>query len=371
MDANLKVLMDATGCSESEARAALSASANDITRAMEVLQGQGNDVLVFQVKFVSGAAAGGQGYMLTIVNLQSENVVHSELAYPLSEEQARKLDVNMPPSVFGATLKSLLSNLAERHRSSCKSNLSQLKSKMSSSFSRAILADNRGSQLEKINERFGKIISGLYNEEFKISHTARAQSMESIESLLNGHASIPSGPVESASKLFGAPDSRGPSIDPAEIPTTSPTEQLPKIVLICEPEIAPFDGKPAKSLYPGDEVIVKIKDGRDSARYFSELLGGCVNDEIVPLAVPLVKTDNMSETFVEAYVEFGPGIYGQFFVPPDVKVKIPTPDVELYDPFANEVSLFSEERFGRHIMAGLIFLIVSTIVLIFTFLKYS
>ncbi|MFH1540214.1 MAG: hypothetical protein ABIH66_14765, partial [bacterium] len=121
----------------------------------------------------------------------------------------------------------------------------------------------------------------------------------------------------------------------------------------------------------GQEVIVKIKDGREAARYFSELLGGSVGDELVPLAVPIVKLDTMSETFVEAFVEFGPGIYGQFFVPPDVKIKVPGENVEIYDPFENEVSVFAEQRFGRHIMGGLILLIVSTIILIVTFLKIS
>lgn len=368
MDANVKVLMDATGCTETEAESVLTAAGNDISKAMKLFQEKERDVLVFQASFSPDAPAAGRGYFMTVINVKSENVIHTDIAYPLSAEQAKGLDINMPATVFGSTLRSAKNDLAERHRAACRSNLSQLRSKMTSSFARALLSDNRSSRVESINDRIATLINGIYNEEFTVRHTARAQSAQAIASLTQAPEQQLS-PEQSAAKLFADPEHKTAHADPGEIPSASPQEELPKIVLICEPEIAPFDGKPARSLMTGEEVIVKIKDGREAARYFSELLGGSVGDELVPLAVPTVKIDTMSETFVEAYVEFGPGIYGQFFVPPDVKVKTPDENVEIYDPFANEVSVFSERRFGYHIMGGLILLIVSTIILIFTFLK--
>ena len=77
----------------------------------------------------------------------------------------------------------------------------------------------------------------------------------------------------------------------------------------------------------------------------------------------------MSDTFVEVFVEFGPGIFGQFFVPPDVKIKTRDEEVELFDPFQDEESLFADERFGKQILTGLGLLIASTVALIVVFLN--
>ncbi|MFH1538193.1 MAG: hypothetical protein ABIH66_04490, partial [bacterium] len=296
MDANVKVLMDATGCTETEAESILTAAGNDVSKAMDLLQEQERDVLVFQVGFSSSTPSAGRGYLILVVNIKSENIVYANLAYPLSAEQAKSLDINMPATVFGSTLNSIINDLAERHRAASRSNLSQLRSKMTSSFARALLADNRTSQIERIGERFTTLLNGIYNEEFTVKHTARAQSAQAIDSLLEGPERSLS-PEQSAARLFAEPGgTKAAPADPDEIPAASPQEELPKIVLICEPEISPFDGKAARTLAAGQEVIVKIKDGREAARYFSELLGGSVGDELVPLAVPIVKLDTMSET---------------------------------------------------------------------------
>ncbi|MEW5947627.1 MAG: hypothetical protein AB1742_15670 [bacterium] len=370
MDANVKVLVDATGCTETEAQSVLSAAKNDISKALQMLESQAREMMLFNAHFFSKGPAAAHGYLTFIVNLNNDNVVYSDLVYPLAAQQAEPLNVNMPPTVIASTVHSLKENIAERHRASSRSNLAQFRTRLTTPLVRSLLGDARAARADRVNEQFKKILDAMYGEDFEIEHGARAYSAQAIAPLLKKTAEAAT-PEERAAKLFEKEDAETAPALSDEIPPTSPQEPLPKIVLICEPEISPFTGKPAKELNVSDEIVVKIKDTRESARYFSELLGGVVGDELVPLMVPLVRISAMSETFVEGFVEFGPGIYGEFFIPPDVKIKTAEEDIEVFDPFENELSLLAEERFGRHIMAGLILLIVSTIALIFIFWGYS
>ncbi|MEW6202374.1 MAG: hypothetical protein AB1546_10380, partial [bacterium] len=328
------------------------------------------DVLVLHIHFTSKTHAAGEGFLILLINMAAENLLYGDLAYPLSASQAKGLDVNMPPTVFGTTMNTVKGEIAERHRTTSRSNLSLLKSKLTTPLVRALISDYQTAQGERTNLRLAETLKEIYGEDFTVNHQARQYSAQSVEALLHGERREPT-LEERAAALFEEPSAATTVSLPGDIPSTSPQEPLPKVVLICEPEISPFSGRAARQIAVGDEVVVKIKDGRESARYFSELLGGCVGDELVPLLAPVVKIDKGSDTFVEAFVEFGPGIFGEFFIPPEVKIKTKEEVQDIFDPFMDEASVFAEERFGRQIMSGLILLIVSTIVLIFIFWKFS
>jgi hypothetical protein len=269
--------------------------------------------------------------------------------------------------VFAKTLESAKDKLSERHRGTSSSNAALIRSKLSANFIRKAIEYHNRAQIDGINKIFGEALNSVFGEEVSVRYFARSQTMSAIVSLIKAPESAEK-PEDIASKLFGAkqePRYNAPS--PDDIQGASPQEPIPQIVLICEPEISPFAGKPAREIVEGEEVIVKIKDARESARYFAELIGGSVGDELVPLVAPVIKTAKVSDTFVETFVEFGPGIYGQYFTPPEVKIKMKTEGIEIYNPFQEEESLFADERFGKQIIRGLITLIASVAVLIVAF----
>jgi hypothetical protein len=374
MDTNVKVLMDATGSTETEAQTVLEEAGGDVSKALKQLGAESKEIMVFQIKFgVAGKKEAGVGFLVAMFNVSTDNVLFVDMAFPLTPDQESALDVNMPPTIFVSTLKALHGRLSERHKAASHSNASQIKSKFSSSLIQSVVSMHNKGQFDAVGQKFAQAISGVIGEQLEMSYFARAHSLESLSSVIGDtaiqHAQMT--PEQQAAKLFGSKESAPATADSDEsgaLPTASPQVPLPRIVLITEPEISPFTGKPVRELHEGEQVIVKIKDGRAAARYFAELLGGSINEEVIPLCVPVVKINQMSETFTEVYVEFGPGVYGQFFIPPEVKVKTKNEDIELYNPFQNEESLFADQRFGRQILTGLGLLILSTLVLIAVFL---
>ena len=370
MDANVKALVDTVGCTPAEAQTALKESEEDFVKALDALDATNKEVIVFNVQFVSKDKAEGKGYLTAVLDLARDNVVFSDMVYPLSGDKADMLDTNMPPTVFAKTLGSAKKNINERHRGTSSTNLALIRAKMGSSFIRKAIDFHNKAQIEQINQLFAGVIGEAYGKEFSVQYFARSQALGSIAALLRPTVQASAGVKDAASKLFGEAKEEHP--EPAfstdDIQSTSPQDPIPQLVLICEPEISPFHGKPLRELVESDEIIVKIKDARDSARYYAELIGGYVGDELIPLVVPIVKLNKMSDTFIEGFVEFGPGIYGQFFVPPDVKVKTPAEGVEIYNPFQDEESLFAEERFGRKIFYSLLALIIAVSLLIVVFL---
>lgn len=354
MDANVKVLMDATGCTETEAQNVLEEAGGDVSKAMKFLDAVSKEIMVFQLRFrIAGKEGGGVGYMAAMFNTASNNVIFSDMAYPLGPDKESALDINMPPTVFVSTLRSLRQQLSDRHRAASESNASLIKAKFSSNFIQGVVTTHNKGQIDSVAQRFAQVINGIMGEEVKLSYFARAHSLDSIRSVIGGAAVQQLTPEQQAAQLFGSTEQSAPAPAAAaadDLPNASPQEPLPKIVLITEPEISPFSGKSARALEEGDQIIVKIKDGRESAHYFCELLGGVVNDELIPLCAPVVRKNTMSETFTEVFVEFGPGVFGQFFVPPDVKLKTRDEDLELYNPFQDEESLYADKRFGWKIV---------------------
>lgn len=366
MDPNVKVLMDSTKCTETEAQSVLEEAGGNVTKALKLLDAGSKEIMVFHIKF-SAEGKEDTGFMVAMFDMKSNSVTHSDMAYPMDKSMAGLLDIAMPPTVFASTIANVRGRMSDRLQSSSKSNNAQIRSKFSSSFIQAVSAMANKGQRDTVNEKFAKLIGEVMGETITVKSFSRLHSLDSVSSVLGGHGHVPNTPEEKAAALFVDQGSSGPLFDLEDLPNASPQEELPKIMLMCEPEISPFDGRPARELAEGDMVLVKIKDGRDSARYIAELLGGCMNDELLPMCVPIVKTNKMADTFVEAYVEFGPGIYGQFFIPPDVKIKTVDEDVELYDPFQNQETLFSDNRMGRRILFRMGLVLASAVALIVLF----
>ncbi len=354
MDSNTRVIMDATGCTETEAQNVLEESGGSLSKALAAIGAGKKDALVFHIRYTVQGKENETGFASVIVNTASEAVLYCDMVFPLEESQSRMLDLNMPPTIFASTIKSIRNRLGERAQGSSRSNAALLKSKLVPAFVQSVVAAHRKAQVDVLAAQFAKMISGVIGQDIQTRVSGRESGIDALASILGqddaAHRTSGKGLFDNdAAAVASAVD---------ELPSASPQEKLPKIVLICEPEISPVHGRPARDLAVGEEIIVKIKDGRIAARYYGELLGGIVKDEVIPLCVPVIRVDRPSDTFCEAYVEFGPGIYGQFFLPPDVKVKTRDEGVELYNPFQDEKSIFESERAGKKIFIELAFLIV-------------
>ncbi len=96
------------------------------------------------------------------------------------------------------------------------------------------------------------------------------------------------------------------------------------VLLKIEPVLSPVKGIPITELRPGDEVIVRIIDDRDIGDYLAGLLGGKEGEERVPLSAVVKEVGKSDETdSIMLLVEFGPGIGGRCYVPPEIKVETP------------------------------------------------
>lgn len=96
------------------------------------------------------------------------------------------------------------------------------------------------------------------------------------------------------------------------------------VLLKIEPVLSPIKGTPVNELQTGDQIMVKIIDEREIGNYLGDLLGGRVNNSIVPIPATIMEMQWQEETEnVMIMVQFGPGIAGRMFVPPEIKIETP------------------------------------------------
>ncbi len=77
----------------------------------------------------------------------------------------------------------------------------------------------------------------------------------------------------------------------------------------------------AHKLKKGDLVLAKIVDQRDIAQYLAHLLGGKKEENIVPLAIAVDKTE-VDEKKIKVYAVFSPRVVGISILSLEDKVKI-------------------------------------------------
>lgn len=98
------------------------------------------------------------------------------------------------------------------------------------------------------------------------------------------------------------------------------------VMLQCEPELSPVSGTEAAKLEVGDDILVRIIDSRDIARYIKSLLlqqkgyRSEQSNENPPIAGIIKDKISLETGNVRFIVEFGPGIMGQLHCQQEIKI---------------------------------------------------
>ncbi|MDD5067587.1 MAG: DUF4899 domain-containing protein, partial [bacterium] len=96
------------------------------------------------------------------------------------------------------------------------------------------------------------------------------------------------------------------------------------VLLKIEPVLSPIKGTPINELQVGDQIMVKIIDEREIGTYLGDLLGARVNNSLVAIPATIMELQWQQDTEnVMIMVQFGPGVAGRMFVPPEIKIETP------------------------------------------------
>ena len=106
-----------------------------------------------------------------------------------------------------------------------------------------------------------------------------------------------------------------------------PKQGIKEVMMVnlrIDPVLAPIGGIDIERTYVGDEILVKILDERDIARYIADLIGGR-DDSGIPRAVwgRIANNQKSQETGNNLInLQFGPGLFGTFSIGSKVRVQI-------------------------------------------------
>ncbi len=96
------------------------------------------------------------------------------------------------------------------------------------------------------------------------------------------------------------------------------------VLLKIEPILSPIKGTPVNELQIGDQIMVKITDEREIGNYLASLLGAKENENLIPIPTTIMEINRQEETGnIMIMVQFGPGIAGRMYVPPEIKLETP------------------------------------------------
>lgn len=106
-----------------------------------------------------------------------------------------------------------------------------------------------------------------------------------------------------------------------------PKQGIKEVMMInlkIDPVLAPIGGTDIEKTFLGDEILVKIMDDRDIARYIADLIGGR-DDSGIPKAVwgRVAHNQKSQETGNNMLnLQFGPGLFGSFAIGSKVRVQL-------------------------------------------------
>ena len=106
-----------------------------------------------------------------------------------------------------------------------------------------------------------------------------------------------------------------------------PKQGIKEVMMVnlrIDPVLAPIGGIDIERTYVGDEILVKILDERDIARYIADVIGGR-DDSGIPRAVwgRIANNQKSQETGNNLInLQFGPGLFGTFSIGSKVRVQI-------------------------------------------------
>ncbi|MCK8817299.1 hypothetical protein MWH28_07980 [Natroniella sulfidigena] len=123
------------------------------------------------------------------------------------------------------------------------------------------------------------------------------------------------------SDLFPTPDSSPEKEEEEEEKEKEQNKLEMEIRLGCTPIVSPTQGQKVSQLKIGDKLAVKITDDREIGQYLAKLLHN--SEGITVGEIKSISFNEDSERYL-ILIQFGPSIYGQVLIEPEIKLAIIT-----------------------------------------------
>jgi hypothetical protein len=107
------------------------------------------------------------------------------------------------------------------------------------------------------------------------------------------------------------------------------------VTLEIEPVLDSEKGISLKELRKGDQILVKIRDSRDIARYLATLLGGKKGSQDLPLSTSIEEIRVEEGQRYVLITRFSPGVLGKTILSGDLKVRLTKRRRKIFNLIAN------------------------------------
>ncbi len=333
MDTKVQVLMKTTNCSKSDAERVLKMTDGDLNRSMQILKNAISKTVIFHIKVESREE---KIFIILKILQQPLKLIK---AYVFCFHNEFDLNIDLEPDDF-------LKNLEENKTKIDESKINEYKA----------LEDKIESLL---NEDFAIKIYNFYLQNDANKIIGEISNLLKKTKLKNIKVSYQTHEVENQIDLLR--DTEEMKIE----------KDINSIELECMPVINPIDGIPVKDLVEGDEILIKIEDTKELGIYLAELVGGRRDDEVLPLLVPIVSKEQIKENELSVKIEIGPGIYGKFTIPSEVKIANKKDVTEFVNPLLDEINFFNQEKIYKNILISLSILAILLLIILFFFIYYG
>ncbi len=318
-DPKVKDLMYATGVDEKLAVLLIEFTGGDITGARKIIESMPKDFLVLKIRYM-GHKTHNYGVISIVLNLRSKTIedlyvivdkkieasqVDSKLKYEDFKSEIIKYTKEKNPNLeMIGRLREAISTIDFKERIFTK-----------------MLRDDKF-DLEQLKVVFSELFFKILTE----SNCAIKIESEGVD-LFRLHKSNETYVVKKEEELVDVSDNeKGKEV---QLKEEIHIRNISLVLLKVEPLLSPIRGIPCSELQIGDQIMVKIIDEREIGDYLGNLLGGKKDNEIIPIPATISEINKQEDTGnLMILVNFGPGIAGKMFIPPEIKIAAPVLEEE-------------------------------------------
>ncbi|MBU1078150.1 MAG: DUF4899 domain-containing protein [Spirochaetes bacterium] len=356
VDPKVKELMYATGIDEKLAMLLIQFTGGDVSGARKIIESMPKDFLVLKIRYM-GHRTHNYGVILIVLNTKTKDI---DDLYVIVDSKVEASQINAKASFEdfkGGIVKFIQQKnpdleMIGRMREAI--NTIEFKEKIFNKLSKENKFD-----LEQLKVVFSELIFKVLTE----SNCAIKIEVEEVD-LFRLHKSNDNYVLKGEEQLLGAEDEKNGK-ESTEVTAREEVHvrNISLVLLKVEPVLSPIRGIPGNEIQIGDQIMVKIIDEREIGDYLGNLLGGRKNKEVIPIPATINEISKQEDTGnLMVLVQFGPGIAGKMFIPPEIKIAAPILEEE------NEGKLGVLSFFRMNpvwVVLALVLLFIGFIILIF------
>lgn len=300
MDEKIKIIQQTLEVNQEEAETALKLAEDDLEKALYMGDYVARDYILLQIKFTSGASNHNKNYGLigVVWNGKEGEFVNSDVAIN-DRELISNIELKVDPQVFMKALQKI--------KQSENFNFEyQIKKKIEEIFNPTLIFKifkmSKEDQIEQLNdfikEKMMNVLEGAFDLEIYLELITKAKLRNLFPEFFE------EAPVEEIEEKGSKREGKL-------------TKGSLDINLSCVPIISATKGKRISELNIGDKLKVKITDHKEIGQYLNKLL-----KDSSGTATGVISKMSFNEKLrrYSVVVQFGPNIYGNLIVEPEVKI---------------------------------------------------